>query len=357
MIEPVIHLDRHLGALIQYFGGWSYLVLFLIIFAETGLVITPFLPGDSLLFAVGALAAVGSFDILWLFITLLSAAVIGDSVNYAVGKFFGEKAFKGNTSRFFKKEYLDRTHAFYERHGGKTIVLARFVPIIRTFAPFVAGMGSMEYAYFFIYNVVGALLWVAAFVLGGYFFGNIPLIKKNFSLVILAVIALSILPIAMELWKHRISRFFKTLYLKLFRIHDTPERIATGFALGVFLGIMPATGPFAALLVAVLLKVNRAAALLGSVLTNTWLSIPVFLLSVKTGSIITGLSYSDIRADWSALLGGFSLDKLFHTSLYKILAPVLMGYLLVSAAIGIAAYMAVYIVMNHARPKSPARKS
>jgi len=203
IIDIVIHVDRHLNALIQNFGNWSYLVLFIVIFAETGLVVTPFLPGDSLLFAVGTFAAIGSLDIIWLFVIISSAAIIGDSVNYAAGKFFGEKAFQKGNSKLFRKEYLDRTHRFYEKYGGKTIILARFVPIVRTFAPFVAGVGIMSYGRFFLYNVVGGLLWVSVFVLGGYFFGNMPVIKENFSIAIFVVILLSVLPIVIEFWKHR----------------------------------------------------------------------------------------------------------------------------------------------------------
>lgn len=203
IVDIVIHLDRYLDVVIKNTGNWSYLVLFLIIFAETGLVITPFLPGDSLLFVAGTFAALGYFDVRWLFVALAGAAIIGDSVNYAMGNLFGEKIILAGTGRFFKKEHVERTHRFYERHGGKTIILARFIPVIRTFAPFVAGVGKMSYYKFFIYNVTGALLWVAILMLGGYYFGNMPVIKQNFSLVILVVILISFLPVAIELWKHR----------------------------------------------------------------------------------------------------------------------------------------------------------
>lgn len=203
VIDIIIHLDRYLDVVVKNIGNWSYLALFLIIFAETGLVIMPFLPGDSLLFVAGTFAVSGPFDVRWLFAALTGAAIIGDSVNYALGNLFGEKIILHGTGRFFKKEHVERTHKFYERHGGKTIILARFIPIIRTFAPFVAGIGKMSYFKFFIYNVTGALLWVALFMLGGYYFGNIPVIKQNFSLVILAVILISFLPVAIELWKHR----------------------------------------------------------------------------------------------------------------------------------------------------------
>jgi membrane-associated protein len=205
IIDLFLHLDHHLGQLISQYGTWTHLILFLIVFCETGLVITPFLPGDSLLFAAGTFAALGSLD-LWLVVLLLIiAAIAGDTVNYWVGAYVGPRAFRGDV-RFLRKEYLDRTHAFYERHGGKTIILARFVPIIRTFAPFVAGVGAMSYPKFIVYNVVGAVLWVGLFVLGGYFFGNIPVVRKNFTLVILAIIAISVLPIAVEALRARRSR-------------------------------------------------------------------------------------------------------------------------------------------------------
>ncbi len=203
IIDFILHIDRHLNAIIQNFGLWTYLMLFGIVFAETGLVATPFLPGDSLLFAVGSIAAMGSLDIFWVFAVLAAAAVIGDSVNYAIGKLFGEELVRKTKSRFLKKEYLDRTHRFFEKYGGKTIVLARFVPIIRTFAPFVAGLGKMRYLYFFAYNVVGGILWVAIFVFGGFFFGNLPIVKKNFTLVIFAIVVLSILPGVVEFLRHK----------------------------------------------------------------------------------------------------------------------------------------------------------
>ncbi len=201
IIDFFFHIDRYLNIIVEYCGVWSYAVLFLIIFAETGLVITPFLPGDSLLFVVGTFSAVDAFDITWASLILFAAAVIGDSVNYAIGKKIGEQVFKKD-SRYFKKEYLDKTHAFYEKYGGKTIVLARFVPVIRTFAPFVAGAGRMSYGYFFSYNVIGAFLWVALFVGGGYFFGNTPFVKDNLSLVILVIVVVSVIPPAREFWKH-----------------------------------------------------------------------------------------------------------------------------------------------------------
>lgn len=200
----ILHIDHHLRELASQYGGWLYAILFLIVFCETGLVVTPFLPGDSLLFAAGSLAAVAdsALNIHTLFLLLTAAAIIGDTVNYAAGHYFGEKAFSPN-ARVLKQEYLDRTHQFFERHGGKTIVIARFVPIVRTFAPFVAGAGSMSYAYFLFYNVTGAIAWTASFLYGGYFFGNLPFVRQNFTLVILAIILLSILPGAIEYWRHR----------------------------------------------------------------------------------------------------------------------------------------------------------
>ncbi len=198
----VVHIDKHLVTIIQNFGTGSYLVLFAIVFCETGLVVTPFLPGDSLLFAAGALAAVGSFKVHYLFFTLFAAAVIGDNTNYAIGKLLGDKVFKTHP-RIFKKEYLDKTHQFYEKYGGKTVVIAQFVPIVRTMAPFVAGVGAMTYPRFLIYNLIGTLSWVSIFVFGGYFFGNVPFVKNNFSLTILAIIVISLLPGVIEVWKHK----------------------------------------------------------------------------------------------------------------------------------------------------------
>jgi membrane-associated protein len=180
-------------------------ILFMVVFCETGLVVTPFLPGDSLLFAAGTFAALGALDVRLVMILLIIAAILGDTVNYWVGAYIGPRAFRGDMP-FLRKEYLDRTHAFYEKHGGKTIILARFVPIIRTFAPFVAGVGAMSYGKFITYNVVGAVLWVGLFVPAGYWFGNIPVVRENFSLVILAIIALSVLPIALEMVRTRRSR-------------------------------------------------------------------------------------------------------------------------------------------------------
>ncbi|MBI3583754.1 MAG: DedA family protein [Nitrospinae bacterium] len=201
-IDLFLHLDKHLNLLTQNYGIWIYLILFLIVFCETGLVVTPLLPGDSLLFAAGSLAAMNSLKIELIFLLLSVAAILGDTVNYWIGQFVGVKAFH-TTGRFLNKEYLDRTHKFYEKYGGKTIIFARFVPIIRTFAPFVAGIGTMSYKRFIVYNVSGAVAWIAIFAFGGYYFGNIPAVKKNFTLVIIAIIIISILPGVFEYIRHR----------------------------------------------------------------------------------------------------------------------------------------------------------
>ncbi|HEX9902829.1 MAG TPA: DedA family protein [Acidobacteriota bacterium] len=203
VIDFVLHLDTHLGHLIQQYHNWIYAILFTIIFCETGLVVTPFLPGDSLLFAAGAFAAAGSLKLAWLLLLLAAAAILGDTVNYWIGHYVGPKVFHKEKTPFFKKKYLDRTHAFYEKYGGQTIIIARFVPIIRTFAPFVAGVGRMTYWRFISFNVIGGVAWVALFVLAGYFFGNIPFVKKNFSLVIMAIILVSLVPGIVEYIRHR----------------------------------------------------------------------------------------------------------------------------------------------------------
>jgi membrane-associated protein len=202
ILDFFLHLDQHLSQVISQYGGWTHLILFAVIFCETELVVTPLLPGDSLLFAAGTFAALGALDVRLILVLLVAAAILGDTVNYWVGAYVGPRAFSGNV-RFLRKEYLERTHAFYEKHGGKTIILARFVPIIRTFAPFVAGVGAMSYPKFLTYNVVGAVLWVGLFVLGGYFFGNIRMVRENFTLVILAIIAISIMPIVFEALRAR----------------------------------------------------------------------------------------------------------------------------------------------------------
>ncbi len=207
LIDLFLHLDKHLSQIIQNYGVWTYLLLFLVIFMETGFVVTPFLPGDSLLFAAGTFAspALGSsLNIFLLWALLCTAAILGDTINYWIGHFVGPKAFSGEV-RFLKKEYLDRTHEFYEKHGGKTIIIARFIPIIRTFAPFVAGIGAMNYGRFITYNVVGGVVWVTIFTFGGYYFGNLPFVKENFSLVVIAIIFISVVPMIFEFIKQRTS--------------------------------------------------------------------------------------------------------------------------------------------------------
>lgn len=201
-INFFLHLDQSLGGIIQHYGTLTYLILFLIIFCETGLVVTPILPGDSLLFAAGTFAAIGSLNISLLFFLLWSAAVIGDNLNYWIGRYIGSKVFR-QKSRLFKKEYLDRTHVFYEKHGKIAIIIGRFMPIIRTFSPFVSGIGKMDYRKFLPFDILGGLLWVGLFTFGGYFFGNIPFVKENFSVVILAIVLLSISPAIIEYIRNR----------------------------------------------------------------------------------------------------------------------------------------------------------
>ncbi|MBN1793267.1 DedA family protein [Candidatus Woesearchaeota archaeon] len=199
--DIILHLDEHLSTMIQMFGGWSYAILFTILFLETGVVIAPYLPGDSLLFAVGTFSAIGTFN-LWLIFTLLAlAAILGDSLNYAVGHYIGPKVFRTNY-KWLDRRALDRTKEFFDKYGGKTIIIARFVPIIRTFAPFLAGVGAMKYPRFLAYNIIGGLAWVGLFLFGGYFFGNIPIIKNNFSIFILIIISISLLPVAIEAYKY-----------------------------------------------------------------------------------------------------------------------------------------------------------
>jgi membrane-associated protein len=204
-VDFFLHLDRHLAEVIQQYGTYTYALLFLIVFLETGLVVTPLLPGDSLLFAAGSFAGLGALRLWPLFFLLCAAAILGDTVNYAIGAYLGPKVFHYPKSRFFNPEHLRKTHEFYEKYGGKTIIIARFVPIIRTFAPFVAGIGAMSYARFLAYNVAGGVLWVAACVFAGYFFGNLPFVKQNFSLVILAIILISLLPAGVEYLRHRLA--------------------------------------------------------------------------------------------------------------------------------------------------------
>jgi membrane-associated protein len=204
VFEFILHFDKHLNSVIQQYGAWSYAFLFIIIFMETGFVVTPFLPGDSLIFAASAFAAIGSFNIYILYLILTIAAILGDTVNYWIGHFVGPKAFSGNV-RFLKKEYIDKTHAYFEKYGGKTIIIARFIPIVRTFAPFVAGVGSMSYSHFIVYNIIGGITWVGLFTIGGYFFGNLPFVKQNFTLVVLVIIIMSILPAITEFIKAKKS--------------------------------------------------------------------------------------------------------------------------------------------------------
>lgn len=202
LFDFILHFDKHLAEILQAYGTLTYFFLFLIIFCETGFVVTPFLPGDSLLFAAGAFAGAGLMDVGTLWGLLFVAAVAGDSANYWIGRFMGPKVFSRTDSKFLNRKHLDRTQAFYDKHGGKTLILARFAPILRTFAPFVAGIGQMPYRRFLAFSITGGLLWISLFVLGGYFFGNLPAIKQNFKLVILGVIIVSLLPTAIELVRH-----------------------------------------------------------------------------------------------------------------------------------------------------------
>ncbi|HLF17771.1 MAG TPA: DedA family protein [Candidatus Omnitrophota bacterium] len=202
-VDFLVHLDHHVSEIVVDYGAWAYLILFLIVFCETGFVVTPFLPGDSLLFVAGTIAAQGALNIEWLILLLITAAILGDSVNYWIGHLLAPRVFRHEEIRFVKKEYLRRTEKFYEKYGGKTIIIARFVPIIRTFAPFLAGVGSMRYGRFILYNVVGGVLWVVLFSLAGFYFGNIPFVKKNFSLVILVIIVISVIPAVVEYLKSR----------------------------------------------------------------------------------------------------------------------------------------------------------
>jgi membrane-associated protein len=207
LIDFIIHIDKHLFEIVTKYQFWTYLILFVIIFCETGLVVTPFLPGDSLLFAAGAIAAMDGnpLNITWLIIVLCIAAIVGDSVNYEIGKFLGHKVYERDY-KFIKKEHLLKTHEFYEKHGGKTIIIARFMPIIRTFAPFVAGVGEMSFKRFFSFNIVGGILWVISFSVAGYFFGNIPVVKRNFTLVVFSIIIISLLPMVYAFVHNKMSK-------------------------------------------------------------------------------------------------------------------------------------------------------
>ena len=201
--DLILHLDQHLRELAQTHGAWIYAVLFLIVFLETGVVVTPFLPGDSLLFVAGTIAASGELNVHALVLLLIAAAIAGDSLNYSIGRYLGPRVFRFDDSRFFKRAYVDRTHAFFERHGGKAIIIARFVPIIRTYAPFVAGIGAMPYRRFLMFNVSGAVLWVALLTYAGFFFGNLPLVRNNLTAVILGIIVVSVMPAIVEFWRAR----------------------------------------------------------------------------------------------------------------------------------------------------------
>ena len=204
-VDLFLHLDVHLGELVANYGIWIYAILFIVIFCETGLVVTPFLPGDSLLFVTGTLTAIASnhLNIHLMVALLITAAVLGDACNYFIGKFFGEKLFKNPDSKIFKQVYLEKTHTFYEKHGGKTIILARFVPIVRTFAPFVGGMGKMGYARFLSYNVIGGIAWVSTFLYLGHFFGELKFVKDNLSILMIVIIFVSLLPMIFEIWRNR----------------------------------------------------------------------------------------------------------------------------------------------------------
>ena len=202
-IDIVLHLDKHLAVMVQQYGVWIYAILFAIIFSETGFVVTPFLPGDSLLFVAGALAALGGMDIMILIAVLLAAAALGNTLNYQIGRYLGPKVFQWENSRFFNKAALLKTQVFYETHGGKTLVISRFLPLFRTFAPFVAGIGAMTWARFTFFNLIGAFAWVVSLTLAGYFFGNLPWVQKNLSAVILGIIAISMIPVVIGWWQHR----------------------------------------------------------------------------------------------------------------------------------------------------------
>ena len=206
IVDFILHVDVHLQELMNNYGLWVYGILFLIIFSETGLVVTPFLPGDSLLFAAGALTVGSAMDVNVLALLLIVAAVLGNITNYTIGHFFGAKLFNNPDSKIFRRDYLDKTHAFFDKHGGKTIIITRFLPIVRTFAPFVAGMGAMTYKRFMAFNIVGGILWVCSFVYAGYLFGNMPIVRQNFTMLVMGIIVFSILPIIIETVRHRLKR-------------------------------------------------------------------------------------------------------------------------------------------------------
>lgn len=206
ILDFILHVDVHLQSLMNNYGLWVYAILFLIIFCETGLVVTPFLPGDSLLFAAGALTVGTALDVNLLAGALIVAAVLGNITNYTIGHFFGERLFQNPNSRVFRRDHLDKTHAFFAKHGGKTIIMTRFLPIVRTFAPFVAGMGAMTYKRFMAFNFIGGFLWVVSFVYAGHFFGNLPVVRKNFTMLIIGIIVISLLPLLIEGIRHRLKR-------------------------------------------------------------------------------------------------------------------------------------------------------
>lgn len=208
IVDFILHIDQHLIQLVQDYHLWTYAILFVIVFCETGLVVTPFLPGDSLIFVGGAIASQPNvpLEIGFLLSVIFAAAVLGDSCNYAIGHFFGKKLFSNPNSKIFKQSYLDKTHNYFKKYGGKTIILARFIPIVRTFAPFVAGMGKMHYYYFMLYNVVGAVLWVGIFGFAGYFFGDLPFVQKNLKLLLLAIIVISVMPAVVEVVRAKIKK-------------------------------------------------------------------------------------------------------------------------------------------------------
>ena len=203
LVNFILHIGDHLQELVNTYGNWIYAILFAIVFCETGLVVLPFLPGDSMLFAAGTIAAVGDMNIFVLIGLLIVAAVLGDFVNFEIGKHFGQKLFSNPNSKIFKQSYLQKTHDYYERYGGRTIIIARFIPIVRTFAPFVGGMGNMNYAQFARYNIVGAVLWVVSFTTLGYFFGQLPFVKEHFSWIMIAIIVISVVPMIVEIIRHR----------------------------------------------------------------------------------------------------------------------------------------------------------
>lgn len=203
LVNFILHIGEHLQELVNNYGNWIYAILFAIVFCETGLVVLPFLPGDSMLFAAGTIAAVGDMNIFVLIGLLIVAAILGDFVNFEIGKHFGQKLFSNPNSKIFKQSYLQKTHDYYEKYGGRTIIIARFIPIVRTFAPFVGGMGNMNYAQFARYNIVGAVLWVVSFTTLGYFFGQLPFVKEHFSWIMIAIIVFSVVPMVIEIIRHR----------------------------------------------------------------------------------------------------------------------------------------------------------